>query len=116
MRTFAQALDLVDDPAMIAEYEEHHRRVWPEVVRALHGIGIARMRIWRLGTRLFMVYEAPEGFSPERDYQAYAADPRCREWDDLMRKYQRRAPGAPSGSWWAPMGEVFDLARCEGRA
>lgn len=110
MGMFAQAIDLVDDPGLIREYEEHHRRVWPEVAAALRGIGITRMRIFRLGCRLFMVYEAPEGFDPARDYQAYTADPRCREWDELMRRFQRPAPGAAEGSWWAPMDEVFDLS------
>ncbi|MCC7389091.1 MAG: L-rhamnose mutarotase [Phycisphaerales bacterium] len=109
MRVFAQAIDLVDDPAMIAEYEEHHRRVWPEVVGALRAIGITGMRIFRTGPRLFMFYEAPDGFDPATDYQAYTADPRCRAWDQLMRRYQRPVPGAPPGAWWTPMVEVFSL-------
>jgi hypothetical protein len=29
MRAFAQALDLVDDSALIAEYVEAHRLFWP---------------------------------------------------------------------------------------
>lgn len=109
MPVFAQTIDLVDDPALIREYEEHHRRVWPEVVRGLRGIGITRMKIYRAGTRLFMFYEAPAGFDPARDYQGYTSDPRCREWDELMRRYQRPVPGAPAGAWWTPMAEVFDL-------
>ena len=28
-------LDLRDDPATIAAYREHHRRVWPEVIASL---------------------------------------------------------------------------------
>ena len=109
--TFAQALDLVDDPDRIAEYERYHETAWPEVVRGLRAIGIERMRIWRTGTRLFMIFEAPEGFDPDRDYQDYARDPRCREWDELMRTYQRQVPAADpgSGSWWTPMELVFDL-------
>ena len=109
MRVFAQAIDLVDDPQRISEYEAHHRRVWPEVVAALRGIGITRMKIFRTGGRLFMFYEAPDGFDPARDYQAYTADPRCRAWDALMREYQKPVPGAPEGAWWTPMEEVFDL-------
>lgn len=114
MKTFAQTIDLVDDPARIAEYVEWHRRVWPEVVRALRGIGIARMRIWRHGTRLFMVFEAPDGFDPERDYPRYATDPRVREWDQLMRGFQRRVPGAGEGEGWSPMELVFDLEQAGG--
>lgn len=109
MPIFAQAIDLVDDAALIAEYERHHLAAWPEVVSALREIGIREMRIFRLGSRLFMVFEAAEGFDPARDYQRYAEDPTCRAWDELMRRYQRRAPGAREGEWWASMEQVFDL-------
>ena len=109
MKAFAQALDLKDDPALIAAYREHHRHVWPEVTAALRAIGIERMRLFLLGTRLFMYYEAPDGFVPERDYQSYAANARCAAWDALMRGFQQRVPGARQGDWWTPMELVFDL-------
>lgn len=109
MPSFAAALDLKPDPDLIRQYREHHRRVWPEVVAALRAIGIRNMRIYLLGSRLFMTYDAPEGFDPARDYQKYAANPRCAAWDALMRQYQQPAPGAGPGEWWAAMEEVFDL-------
>jgi L-rhamnose mutarotase len=109
MKCFAQALDLKSDPALIAAYKEHHRRVWPEVTAALRRIGITRMRIFLLGHHLFMYYEAPDSFIPERDYQSYAKDARCAAWDTLMRGFQARVPEARPGDWWAPMDLVFDL-------
>ena len=109
MKSFAQALDLKDDPALIAAYVEHHRSVYPAVVLALRGMGITKMKIFLLGTRLFMYVEAAESFDPSREYQGYAAEARCRAWDELMRGFQRRAPGAREGEWWASMVEVFDL-------
>jgi L-rhamnose mutarotase len=109
VKTFAQTLDLKDDPALIAEYRGHHQRVWPEVVLALRSAGIHSMRIYLAGTRLFMTFEAPDGFDPARDFQSYADDPRCAEWDALMRTYQRQVPGTPSGAWWMPMELVFEL-------
>ncbi len=109
MKCFAQALDLRDDPRLIAEYDAHHHRVWPEVIAALRRIGIRRMKIFRLGTRLFMYAEAEDGFDPARDYQSYADDPACQAWDAAMRRYQRIAPGARQGEWWAAMTQVFDL-------
>ncbi len=109
MICFAQALDLKDDPALIEAYRKHHREVYPEVLAALRRIGITRMRIFLLGTRLFMYCEAVDGFDAKRDYQSYAKDPRCATWDALMRSFQQRAPGAKPGQWWADMDLVFDL-------
>lgn len=109
MKVFAQALDLADDPALIAAYREHHRRVWPEVLRELDAIGIRNMRIFLTGTRLFMVFEAPDTFDPARDFQNYAKNPRCAAWDALMRTFQRPIPSARPGDWWTPMEEIFAL-------
>jgi L-rhamnose mutarotase len=106
---FAQALDLRDDPSLIEAYRRHHRAVWPEVLDALRAIGVRHMRIWLVGTRLFMTYEAPEGFEPARDFQRYAENPRCREWDEWMQSFQRRLAEARDGEWWTPMELVFDL-------
>ena len=72
MKTFAQALDLIDDPAAISAYEEYHRAVWPEVLAALREIGIERMEIFRVGTRMFMYFSAPDDFDPERDFDPAA--------------------------------------------
>ena len=109
MKCFAQTLELVDDARLIAEYRQHHERVWPEVVAGLRAIGIRRMKIFLHGCRLFMYYEAPDDFDPVRDYGTYARDPRTREWDERMRRYQRQVPGATATAWWTPMTEVFDL-------
>ena len=53
---------------------------------------------------------------PDRDYQSYAEDARCGEWDRLMRTYQRRIPTADptDGGWWTPMELVFDLEEQDG--
>ena len=29
MKTYAMALDLLDDPASIEKYKDYHRNVWP---------------------------------------------------------------------------------------
>ena len=30
MKTYAQAIDLVNDPKVIKKYDEYHQNVWPE--------------------------------------------------------------------------------------
>lgn len=109
MKIFAQAIDLEDDPQRIDEYILRHRSVWPEVTDGLRAVGIRGMRIFRGGTRLFMVIETEDGFDPARDYQSYARDPRTQEWDALMRGFQRPAPFAKPGEWWTSLEEIFDI-------
>ncbi|MSR41816.1 MAG: L-rhamnose mutarotase [Phycisphaerales bacterium] len=115
MRVFAQALDLKDDPALIAEYIALHQAVWPEVTDALRHIGIRGMRIFRGGTRLYMMIEADDDFDPRR-YQEYAQLPRTDAWDTLMRQFQTPTPFAQPGEWWTPLEEIFDLASFPQRA
>jgi L-rhamnose mutarotase len=110
MKRYAQAINIRDDPALIARYVEHHRAVWPEVERGLRAIGIERMLIWRLGRRLFMVMETADGFDPERDWERYReSDPRIDEWQALMESLQEPVDGAKPGEWWAPMELVYAL-------
>ncbi|MDZ4828751.1 MAG: L-rhamnose mutarotase [Phycisphaerae bacterium] len=111
LKSFAQALDLANEPGLIEAYKRHHRAVWPEVLAALRAMGIARMKIFLVGSRLFMYFEAPDEFDPSRDFQKYAEDPRCRAWDTWMRTFQRRLAEAEPKDWWTPMEEVFDLER-----
>jgi L-rhamnose mutarotase len=108
-KRYVMALDLKDDPAVIEEYKRHHRAVWPEVLASLRGLGIRDMDIFLLGRRLTMVLETEDGFDPRTGFAPHLADPRCREWEDLMKTFQEPAPGARPGEWWAPLEPVFHL-------
>ena len=113
MKTYAQTIDLKPDAATLAAYDAHHADVWPEVARGLLAIGIERMRIWRLGTRLFMLMETTDAFDPATDWPRYMnSDPRIAEWQSLMESMQQPAPWAREGEWWAEMTLVFDLTSC----
>ena len=48
MRSFAMTLNLKDDPQTVETYKEYHRKVWPEVLEGLKGIGISKMKIFSL--------------------------------------------------------------------
>jgi L-rhamnose mutarotase len=110
MKRYARTIDLKDDPDVITRYDAHHAAVWPEVERGLRAIGIERMLIWRLGTRLFMLMETVDDFDEERHWARYVeSDPRVPEWQSLMESMQQPAPGAKPGEWWADMDLVFAL-------
>ena len=110
MQRYGMTLMLKDDDEIVARYKEYHRHAWPEVVARLREIGVLEMHIYLLGRRMFMYMEAVDGFDPERAFPKLNEDPRYREWDELMRTLQERAPEARADEWWAPMEEVFDLS------
>ena len=93
MKSYAMALDLRDDTDVIERYKEYHRAVWDEVLDGLRSLGIAKMKIFLRGNRLFMYLEAPDEFDLERDFPRYIeASPRAAEWDALMREFQHTCP------------------------
>src|SRR5690349_15021983 len=92
------ALDLRDDEALIAEYEAHHRRVWPEVRAHLLAHGVLSMSIYRLGTRMVMVMETDDTrYDARAMARATQDDPKIREWETLMWKFQAPTPWTPEG-------------------
>ena len=109
-------VDLRDDPGAIAAYREHHRRVWPEVIASLRGVGVEQMDIHLLGRRLVMIVELREGTDYRTAFASHAAsNGRVAEWERLMRSLQEPAPDTPPGEWWARMEPVFSL-NANGRA
>lgn len=108
---YALALDLVDDAQRIAEYEQAHQRIWPEVRDHLRAQGVLGMEIYRLGTRLFMLMEVdPAVYSVQGMAEAALADPVIQRWESLMWNYQAPTPWTPMGEKWVFMTRIFDLA------
>ncbi len=105
------ALDLKDDPALIAEYERWHSPggVWPEILESIKSAGITGLDIYRTGNRLFMVMEVDEDFSFEKKAAADADNPRVQAWEELMWKFQQPLPWAKDGEKWVLMEQIFEL-------
>lgn len=108
-RRFCLTLDLKDDPKLIAEYEKYHEKIWPEITQSLKDAGIEDLEIYRLGTRMFMVMEVNERFSSEAKARADEANPKVREWEELMWRFQQPLPQAKPGEKWLPMKKIFSL-------
>ncbi|AKD02285.1 L-rhamnose mutarotase [Pontibacter korlensis] len=109
MPKFCFALDLKDDPTLIAEYEEYHKEVWPEIKKSIQEAGVEQMEIYRWENRLFMVMEVSEEFSFEQKESMDAANPKVQEWENLMWKYQKALPGTKEGEKWQQMKKIFAL-------
>ena len=103
------ALDLKDDPALIAEYIVYHQNVWPEIIESIKNSGITCLDIYCVANRLFMVIEANEKFSFEAKAAADAASEVVQKWETLMWKYQQAMPGAKPGEKWVFLEKIFTL-------
>ena len=110
MKVYSLTLDLKDDPALIQEYEQHHKQVWPEILRSIKDAGIQNMQIYRYATRLFMVITAADDFSFEQKDAADRANKKVQEWEELMWKYQAPLKTAPEGAKWVLMDKIFELS------
>jgi len=109
MNRYCLALDLKDDPDLIAEYEKYHQNVWPEIINSIKDSGIETLDIYRTGNRMFMVIEANDNFSFEQKTKTDSGNPKVQEWETLMWKFQQALPWAKPGEKWIIMEKIFSL-------
>jgi L-rhamnose mutarotase len=112
-RRFCLTLDLKDDPQLISEYRRHHEKIWPEITASIKESGITAMEIYLLGTRMFMIVEVDESFSFEQKAIADQGNPKVREWEEIMWKFQQALPQAKPGEKWLRMERIFKLEPSE---
>jgi len=109
MKRYCLTLDLNDDAALIAEYEDYHKAVWPEILKSIADSGITNMEIYRILNRLFMIMETTDDFSFDAKAAADASNEKVQEWEQLMWKYQKALPWAKEGEKWILMKRIFTL-------
>lgn len=111
-RRLCFALDLADDPGLIAEYCKWHRPGGPPaaVNRSIRAAGIEELEIWLTGNRLFMIMEAGPDFDPAAKSKADAADPDVRAWEELMWRFQRALPWASPAEKWVAADRIYALS------
>jgi L-rhamnose mutarotase len=111
MKRYCLSVDLVDNPELIAEYENWHKKenAWPAITESILHAGITQMEIYRTGNRLCMIIEADDGFSFERKAALDASNPRVQEWEQLMWKFQQPLPWAKKDEKWVVMDKIFQL-------
>ena len=109
MKRYCLALDLKPNPVLIAEYENYHRNVWPEILDSIRDAGILRLEIYRLENRLFMILEAEDSFTFGKKAALDAINPTVQKWEELMWNYQQALPSAKTGEKWLLMDKIFEL-------
>ena len=111
MKKYCLAVDLIDNPELIAEYENWHKNenAWPEITKSITDSGITSMEIHRTGNRLFMIMETDDSFSFEQKAATNKANKKVQEWEKLMWKFQQPLPWAKEGEKWVLMNKIFEL-------
>lgn len=109
LKRYYLALDLIEDPELISEYEELHKKVWPEVIENIKRAGIAHMELYRVENRLVMVMDTNDTFSFERKSELDQSNEKVQEWEQLMWKYQKALPNSRPGEKWRLMDNVFSM-------
>jgi L-rhamnose mutarotase len=108
-RRYCLALDLKDDPQLIAEYKRYHQKIWPEITESIRKSGIEDLEIYLIGTRLFMIMEVNDKFSFEAKGEADRNNPKVQEWEQLMWRFQKPLSQAKPGEKWMLMERIFKL-------
>ena len=111
MKRYCLAVDLVDEPALIAEYERLHKpeNGRPEIKKSILESGITSMEIFRTCNRMFMIMETDDSFSFERKTVMDKSNPKVQEWEQLTWKFQQPLPWAKEGEKWVLMDKIFQL-------
>jgi L-rhamnose mutarotase len=111
MKTYCFALDLQEDPDLIAEYKRHHEpeNIWPEVLECIKKNGVLSEEIYLAGNRLFMVLRTTDDFALDAKMEADSASPAMQQWEKLMWKYQKPLPQAKVGEKWVRMEKIFEV-------
>jgi L-rhamnose mutarotase len=111
MKRYCLALDLKDDPQLIAEYEHWHKdeNSWPEIRKSILDAEILDMQIYRTGNRLFMIMETSDDYEAKRKEAMDALNPKVQEWEQLMWLFQQPLPWAKEGEKWVLMKQIFKL-------
>jgi L-rhamnose mutarotase len=109
MKKHCFALDLKNDPDIIAEYISYHENVWPEIIKSIKDSGIEDLEIYLVGNRMFMTMEVNDSFSFEKKSKMDANNPKVQEWETLMWNYQQALPIAKEGEKWLLMDKIYQL-------
>ncbi len=92
----------------MAEYQEHHKRVWPEMLRALERTGWHNYSLFMRGDgTLFGYVETPEGLDAAR--AAMAREEINARWQAFMSPFFEAPEGAAPDHMMQELEEVFHL-------
>ncbi|MFD2201414.1 L-rhamnose mutarotase [Shivajiella indica] len=106
-KRYCLTLNLKNDPVLIEEYERYHKQIPEAILQSFKDADILSMELYRWETRLFMVLDVSENFSFERKKLLDENNPKVKEWENLMLKYQEPIAENKSSEKWVLMNQIF---------
>lgn len=110
-KRYCMALDLRNDPALIRQYKHVHTKegIWPEIPRGIKEVGISDMEIYLLGTRMFMILEAPLQWDYDKEMARLGKLEKQPEWSDYVWQFQQLLPEDKEGVKWVQMEKINQM-------
>lgn len=109
MKRICYTLNLKNNKTLIKEYINHHKNVWPEIIKSMKDSGIVNAEIYNFSTRLFLLIEVDETFSEKRKKDLDKKNKFVNDWEEMMLKYQELIPNSPHSEKWVKMNKIFKL-------
>ena len=104
MKRFGQIIGVKKEH--LDRYKAYHKNVWPGVLSMIKECNIRNYSIFYREGYLYAYFEYT-GDDFAADMAKMAADPKTREWWDIMEPMQQPVDPRGENEWWANMEEVF---------
>lgn len=102
--------NLVADKKSQQEYLGYHAtqfEKWPEVTKGFCNAGFEQLLLFRNGRQLVLVISIPKGENLDRlNPRTTANNPRMKEWNKIMSKYQEGIQGTKKGETWVFLNQI----------
>ena len=109
MKRYCYTLDLKENEILKKEYINHHKKVWPEILKSIKSSGILNLEIYNINYRLFMLIETENKFDENKKKKMDSENPLVQKWETKMLKYQKKIKGSRKGEKWVKLNRIFDL-------
>lgn len=109
MKRYCYTLDLKENESLKKEYINHHKKVWPEILKSMKSSGILNIEIYNINYRLFMLIETENKFDEKKKQKMDSENPIVQKWETKMWEYQKKVKGSNKGEKWVKLNRIFNL-------
>ncbi len=111
IKRYVQSMELKDNEELIRRYCEAHDELHmrPEVLAGMREVGILEMELYRLGTQVIMIVDAPEDFDWGTAMAKLAQLPGQDDWEAYVAQFQQCNPTNTSDQKWKMMDRIFRI-------